>query len=191
MRELLPRWSAWLAVCALAGCTSVVRAPPAPGDPVPVFLLLDARHRGLLLPAADGKGLVEYGFGDWDWYALNEDAWYDVFDTVLWPASGALGRRPTDAADAPSLRARYPWMELHEFAVEREAMEALRGELEAPFAARAADQHFNPRYGMTFVPADDGFWCLFNCNDAAALWLERLGCEVSWVPLRLGLSVKE
>jgi hypothetical protein len=157
---------------------------------VPVFLLQDAHHRGLLLPAADGMGLVAWGFGDWDWYALDHDAWYHAFDTVLCPGGGALGRRPTDAADGPALRARFPWMELHELAVERAAMLALRADLEGQYAARSAEAHFNARYGMTFVPVEPGFWCCFNCNDATAHWLERLGCEVSWVPVKAWLRVE-
>ena len=42
---------------------------------------------------------------------------------------------------------------------------------------------------MSFVRHEDGFWFLYNCNDAVADWLRRLGCAVSWVPIRLDLSV--
>lgn len=175
----------------LVGCTSTITPPPAPRDPVSVFLVLDDRHRGVVMQDAAGTGMVEFGYGDWDWYAQNHDAWYDVFDTILWPTTGTIGRRPTDATSGQDLRARYPWIELHEFAVERDAMVALRGDLESRFAARASEQHYNARYRMTFVPVDDGYWCLFNCNDAVADWLERLGCSVSWVPIRIGLQVAE
>jgi hypothetical protein len=176
------------AVFAAFGCTSTVTPPPAPEDPQAVYLLQDDRHVGLLLPRAPGR-VVEYGFGDWDWYAMERDAWYNVFDTVLWPTQGTLCRRELAAHGAADLRARLPWATVHEFAVERARAGALLLDLDAQFAAHADELHHSARYGMDFVPHDDGYWLFHNCNDVLADWLRRLGCEVSWVPVRLGLAV--
>ena len=44
---------------------------------------------------------------------------------------------------------------------------------------------------MSFVPHEDGYWFLYNCNDVVARWLQELGCSVSWVPIRLDLEVAE
>ena len=44
---------------------------------------------------------------------------------------------------------------------------------------------------MSFVESEDGFWFLYNCNDALADWLRELGCSVSFVPVRLGLSLRD
>ena len=78
-------------IFANAGCVSTIEPPSNPRQPVTVFLQSEARHKGLLLPKAEGR-FVEYGFGDYDWYALEKDRWYYVFDTVLWPTKGTLGR---------------------------------------------------------------------------------------------------
>jgi hypothetical protein len=179
-----------LAAIALAffGCTSTVTRPPVPADPVHVFLIQDDRHLGLVLPRESGR-LVEYGFGDYDWYALGHDAWYCAFDTVLWPTQGTLARRELDAHDGSSLRQRLPWVTVDEIAVERAPMRALLAELDAAFARHADRVHHNAAWGMDFVPHEDGYCCLWNCNDMVADWLERLGCRVSWVPIRLGLVV--
>lgn len=149
---------------------------------------MDDRHRGVVLPRVEG-GFVEYGFGDWDWYAENCDRWYHAFDTVLWPTQGTLGRRLTAARNGDELRARFSWMNLYEIRVDRTKMEALRAELAKTYAKESAREVFNARYGMSFVPCADSYWCLFNCNDAVTVWLRKLGCSVSWVPIRVDLSV--
>lgn len=56
----------------LVGCTSTVTPPAQVGNPTAVLLIRDAMHRGLLLP--NDEGFVEFGFGDWGWYALGNDA---------------------------------------------------------------------------------------------------------------------
>jgi hypothetical protein len=176
-------------VQGLLGCTSTVRPPDSPlADPVTVCLVHDERHRGLVVPWPDG-GFVEYGYGEWRWYAELDDAWYRAFPAVLWPTRGALGRRPSDAPDLDALRLRWSWLQLLPVTVERHRVDALRTRLEAAFAERAAELYHNAAYGFDFVPSEDGFWCLFNCNDAVAEWLEELGCTVSWVPIRTGLEV--
>ena len=45
------------------------------------------------------------------------------------------------------------------------------------------------RFGFKFVPADASYWLPQNCADVVAGWLEELGCEVSWAPVRVGLYV--
>jgi len=54
---------------------------------------------GLVLPTGDpapAPGWVEYGFGEWEWYALGNDAWYRVFPAMrsAYPSEwlGALTR---------------------------------------------------------------------------------------------------
>lgn len=174
---------------AVVGCTSTITPPAAPGaDAITVFLIQDSRHLGLLLPRDDAT-FVEFGYGDWDWYAMEQDSWYHAFDTVLWPTQGTLARREIAARDGAGLQQRVPWATFDAILVARADAHALLGELEARFDRGRDRLHHSVRYGMDFVPDDDGYWCCFNCNDAVADWLRRLGCSVSWVPIRLGLAV--
>ncbi len=178
-----------LATGMVLGCTSTVRVPVSVTDPVVVYLLVDDMHRGLWFPRKNG-GFVEFGFGDWGWYAANQDKWYNVFDTILWPTQGGVGRRVSHARDGASLKREFHWMVFCELRVERGAMVALRGALERLFDQHRDEQVFNDRYGMTFVPVDASYWLCHNCNDELAEWLRRLDCEVSWVPIRLGLELE-
>ena len=173
----------------LVGCTSTVTPPSSPRNPVEVVLIRDAMHRGLLFPSEDG--FVEFGFGDWSWYALGNDAWYHTFATVLWPTQGTLSRREHAAHDQEQARAAMPYAEFVAFAVERQAAEDLRNRLQAAFDARSAERVHQAYLRMDFVPYDGSYWFVANCADACAEWLAELGCEVSWVPIRIDLARAE
>lgn len=168
------------------GCTSTVTPPALVENPTAVLLVRDAMHRGLLLP--NESGYVEFGFGDWSWYALGNDSWYHAFPTVLWPTQGTLSRRQHHAHDLAGARAAMSWAEFESFAVDRQAAERLRDRLEAAFAARASERVHQAYLRMDFVPYDDSYWFLDNCADACAAWLTELGCAVSWVPIRTDLT---
>ena len=173
---------------ALGGCVSSVTAPPAPDDPVHVFLRFEALHRGLILPTESG-GHVEYGFGEHGWYALMKDRWYHVFGTVLIPTGATLGQRFLTAADHEALMAAYPYSKLHTLEVSAARARDLADELAAEYEAHVGSEIYNRAYRLHFVESDDSYWFLYNCNDAMARWLRRLDCSVSFVPIRLGLRV--
>jgi hypothetical protein len=191
------RWLALVLVaapCAVAAtcCTSTVTPPAGVVTPATVFLLREAMHTGIVLPPArEADEYVEFGYGDWSWFALGNDAWYHAFATVLWPTAGALGRRTFGARTADELRARVTWAELQAIDVERDRAHALRGELQRAFDAGLGDARPRPDLGWVFVPDDRSYWFAHNCADVAAAWFEQLGCSVSWAPIRRGLTRAE
>ncbi|MEZ6035849.1 MAG: hypothetical protein R3F29_00110 [Planctomycetota bacterium] len=174
------------------GFTSTVTPPSTLREPVTVMLIRDQLHRGVLLPGASGAGFVEFGVGDWSWYALGREAWYDTFATVLWPTQATLSRRLHRGRDAAAVRAAKPWASFAELQVERADADRLRQRLEAAFAAGAAQRVRSEPLDMEFVPGGEtwpSYWFAANCADACAMWFEELGCGVSWVPLRVDLTV--
>jgi hypothetical protein len=173
----------------IVGCTSTVTPPRDPANPIEVFLLRESMHVGVVLPAATPGSYVEFGFGDWRWYALGEDQWYNVFRTVLWPTQGALCRREFAAGNADELRRAAYWAELSPLVVDGTEVAALRGRLEVICRGRAAQAVARRELGFTFVPSDESYWFLCMCADVAATWLRELGCSVSWVPIRSSLRV--
>jgi hypothetical protein len=175
---------------AVAGCTSTVTPPRDPQAPVTVLIIADEKHRRLCLPDGD-KGYVEFGFGDWSWYALGNDRWYHVFATVLVPTAGTLSRREFAAADPAALRAAAPWAVFQELRVGTAGAEALRLRLEQAFADRAAETVWNGSYRMRFLPWTRKYWFASTCADQLADWLRELGCHVSWVPIRIDLAVAQ
>lgn len=181
-----------LLLALVSGCTSLVTAPQGVADPVEVFVLEEAMHTGLVLPpdpsASGSPGqYVEFGYGDWSWYARGNDAWYDIFSTVLWPTQGTLGRRTFGASTAEELRRRAYWTRLTPVVVSRAQAGELRRRLQQEFDALRKQVVVDRRLGFKFVPFGGAYWLPHNCVDVVAGWLEELGCEVGWAPVRVGL----
>lgn len=180
------------AVASLASCASTVTAPAEVADPVRVFLLEEAMHTGLVLPPTPGASgspeqFVEFGYGDWSWYARGNDAWHDVFSTVLWPTRGTLGRRTFGARTAEELHRRAYWATLTPVVVSRARAAELRHRLQAEFDEARKQVVVDRGLGFKFVPVEGSYWLPHNCADVAARWLEGLGCQVAWAPVRIGL----
>lgn len=191
-RRLWPRvvLTAELAIAllfAIFGWTARVRPPASVATPISVFVVRDELHRGLLLPAPEG-GFVEFGFGDWEWYARAQEQWHRVFATVLWPTRGTLARREHLARDAAALRASMPWASFDEFVVEATEAQRLRARLDAQFAAGNHERVIRSGLRMHFVPWDRDYWFADTCADAVVEWLQELGCRSSWVPLCLDVA---
>lgn len=77
------RWRRWVLAAVVAitllplayGCTSTITPPAKPVEPTTVYLLREAMHTGLVFaPAPGGTEYVEFGYGDWSWFALARDA---------------------------------------------------------------------------------------------------------------------
>ncbi len=176
-----------LVPACLNACVSTITPPADPKDPCSVYLIKNAMHAGIILPDWE-KGFVEYGFGDRDWYALNRDRWYNVFDTVLWPTQGCLGRRKLSRIEIDSLLFSG---KLSRLTVDRAEAGKLLQSLNRRFSRNRSSLVDNSLYGMQFVHDERWFWFLHNCNDAVAEWMESLSCHVSWVPVRTGIRVRD
>lgn len=180
-----------LAALSTAGCNSTIAGPPPPPDPCTVFLLHEALHQGLVLPPSPGEPgrYVEFGFGDWSWFALGNDAWYDVFATVLWPTRGALGRREFDASTPAELVRAANWATLSPIVCSTQKVAELRQRLQAQFDAASAEVVERRDLRFRFVPTAESYWFPNHCADVTARWLEQIGCTVGWAPVRTGLHV--
>lgn len=179
---------ALLAVVAWCGCASTVTPPTDPPDPIVVHLLSTGRHAGVLLPNGDGR-TVEYGYGDWNWYALLRNDWWRAPATVLWPSQGTLGRRYIRDSDLAAMDRSYGGGTLEELRVSRASAERLLAYLDADFAA-GGEPHYNELYDMSFVKHPDEFWGFHDCHDEVAEWLRELECSVGRAPIRTGLRVE-
>ena len=175
-----------------SSCTSLVTPPAVVDDPAVVYVIEEALHTGLVLPptiAAAAERFVEFGFGDWGFYALSDDGCSGASAAVLWPTPGALGRRAFEAADGDELLRQVSWARLTPIVVDRSRVVALRRQLEHAFAVGGEQAVSSRDTGLQFVPSATSYWWPNTCADAAAAWLEQLGCDVAWCPLRIGLYV--
>ncbi len=196
----------------LVGCTTTIRPPTDLQNPVTIALLDHGRHASLLLgpvsrddpstapstaPAATQRtretepadAPVLYAFGDWRYFALGEATFLRGVAAMLWPTPGTLGRKlldPTIAIEDPAV-GRYLGLgveHIYLIQVERAEVAALRARLHEPFASQVDQWVVNPGYAsVTYVPYQDRYSLLYNCNHAVAAWLTALGCEVRSVSI--------
>lgn len=169
-------------------CFSTIRPPAEVQDGVVVYFVEAALHSGVVLPADEPDHWVEFGFGEYAWYAEARDAWYRTFATVLWPTRGTLGCRRFTAGDAETVTRRAWADRVIPVVVERAKARALRARLESLFAEQG-EPVYQARYEMSFVPWQR-YWILNSCHDATVDWFVDLGCSAIWVPVRLGLAVE-
>lgn len=167
---------------------SEVRPPPNAADSVVVRVLATGLHSGLLLPCGDGR-VVEYGYGEWGWYARDECGWWRAPMIALVPSQGAIGRRYLHEADLEAMGGKYGGGTLASIRVPRAAAAGLVARLDAEFAAGGEPYH-NEVYDMSFVRCGERFHVLHECHDETAEWLRELGCEVEGSPIRVGLEVE-
>jgi hypothetical protein len=173
------------ALVVLSGCKTKVVPPPAPHQPVTVFLLDHGRTPSLVLPRGDGT-LVRYAYGHWQWYALRRTDVLTGLGAVLWPSKGALGQgfvRPaaSDESVQDSIRREVPVSvdRLFPIEVDRQSVDRLDGRLDSLCRAPQADRVVNDAYRLTFVEYPEKYWIFHNSNHVVAGWLEELGCQIS------------
>lgn len=179
---------------SLGSCASVVVPPVDVVDPVEVFVLSEAIHTGVLLPPDPGASgnpdqYVEFGFGDWSYYALENDYWFQAVDTVLWPTKGTLCRRTFGVSAAEQLLNLADEIRLQSITVSRKDASRLRRRLQAEFDAARKHVIVNRDSHLKFVPTTYSYWLPYNCVDVAVDWLLELDCKVSWWPIRGSLLV--
>lgn len=182
---MLPRLlTAAVVTMMTCGCTVTIHPPLAPEQPVEVFVIDYGRHSSLLLPDTGGEGLIEFAYGDWNWFALAKDGPLDVFPTLFLPTQGALGRWEWNVEPkAEALKWSIPSEQIHTVTVSGDATTGLLERLEDRFRSNLQTQHKSDLYQLVFVH-DERPYCLLNsCNLITQKWLDELGCETSGIAL--------
>ena len=181
-----------VAATSFSGCTTSIISPADPADPVSVFVLDYGRHSSLLLPDTGTQALVEYAYGDWNWFASDRSEWYDVFPTLFWPTRGALGqRRLYVESNAESVLRVFPCERVLKVTVSAQKANDLSAELHSQFEQHSDTLRYQPLYDLSFVHSETAFHLFHNCNHILADWLRELGCEVRGPAMTADFVVRE
>jgi hypothetical protein len=172
----------WLLLLAaafwLGGCQHVIEPPAAVSNPARVFVIDYGRHASLALPQ-ENETLVEWSWGDWNWYALERTGLAQGAQALFASPRSALARRALAPADDPAeLAARVGAEEVLALTVERERVRALHRQLDARWLRRRDQAVAHPN-GRIFVPDDMQYSLSNNSVHELARWLEALGANVS------------
>lgn len=172
-----------IALLALWGCTTTIIPPPSErvaSDPVRVFLADHGRHSSILLPLDDdGTRMVEYAYGEWRWFALDESGIFHAPRAMLARSTGTLGRRHVGGPFEEDHLSRFLRLEsIYTIIVHRDDAARLRRSLEKQYGAHPDTMVYSERYAMHFVQVDEAYTLRNNCNPVTGRWLEELGCEL-------------
>jgi hypothetical protein len=167
----------------LTGCAATVIPPSDPPDPVTVFLTDYGRHSSILLPAPDGA-LVEWAFGDFDFFARERWRWWDMIRVTFYSPRSTLGCRYVWLpSDVDTLRQELRLPRVQTITVSGPRATALLAQLKSRFEARQDTLIYGPTTELWFVEDPDSYTICSNCNHKTATWLRELGCEVRGWPL--------
>jgi hypothetical protein len=162
--------------------------PAAPRNPVTVHVAEFGFHARLLLP--EGDRWVQYGFGDWDYYARREQTLINGVLALLWPTSGALGRGEVDSVDRFRADSESAGGQLLSFEVSGARVNQLQHSLHSRFEQQIPEgQVYNRVNNLRLVRDDQSYSVLHNSNHELAEWLKVLDCQVEslgfWTDFRL------
>ncbi len=165
---------------AATGCTMNITQPREVNEPVKVYIADYGRHASLVVPAEKGE-MIEFAYGQWDWFALNRNHWWNALYLIMFPAPGTLGMRhlPGEMSDE-ELHSELGAETLYTLRVDRAKALTLSNDLQRVFERRSTSLVKNPTSNMDFVrsPVTYSMW-MENCNTILAEWLERLDCRVT------------
>lgn len=178
----------------IAGCGAIVTPPMNVEEPATVYVLDYGRHTTLLLPAGSGEEehWVEYAYGEWKWFALDETDWTRVFPVMLWPTQGALGRLEWSVEPDDVRRERFVSEEgFIKVDVEAGDAQALLERLNKRYASRAGTYQYGVKSRLHFVHDDASYHLLHNCNHETARWLRELGCDVDGLAILADFRLRQ
>jgi hypothetical protein len=172
----------------LIASPAVIIPPVEPVQPVTVYVVDLGLHSRLVLPD-DEEGLVQYAYGDWRYFALNEQDLGSGIAALLIPTQGTLGRRKYEDVDQLK-QAISDDVTILDFAVARAKARKLQKSLDQRFQQNINTQVFNPVSQMNFVKDDMDYTLYHNSNHELVAWLEDLDCRVEGFVLLADFQVK-
>jgi len=182
---LLEKSNLWLVgfVVLLGGCATKVTPPANPLNPVAVYVTDYGRHSSIVLPMGDGH-LMEYSYGDWDFYALNKYKWYIGASKLFFSDGSGLGRRIlVHPGDDEALHKLLGCKRLLRVDIEQRKVSDLLEELDQRYCARIETMVYNEWCHNYFVKDESHYWLFHTCNAMTGQWLEKLGCKVGGLPV--------
>jgi hypothetical protein len=194
-RALRWRWWAFVLIAltavGLTNCAWQVTPPATVIEPTTVYLTQYGLHTRLALPAAD-EGLIEYGFGEWHYYGLEERSWQSGGRAIFGLGTAARSRhRLATGGEAMKSWKTFNGDQTAVIVVETDAATRLRDRLETSW--NDVREHAVQRKwdGVWVAPTPEARYHLFrNSNHATAQWLRELDCDVRGIPITADFTVE-
>ncbi len=152
--------------------------PPAdPAEPVTIHVADHGLHSRLVLPTGNGE-LIQYAYGDWNYFALNQQDLRNGVAALLLSTQGTLGRRQFSNIAELQQKIQQQDYTLLNLEVEQTKVTQLLKLLDERFNRNIETRIENPQIGLTLVQDDQDYTLLHNSNHELVEWLQYLDCRV-------------
>lgn len=165
----------------LPACTWRIVPPPPSVAEDTVYVSLYGRHTRLALPANDDSRYIEYGFGDWRYYALAERSWTSGVRALFSSQRSAMSRREVNLTRYGNPTAAFFSERTEAVTVPEAEVDELRRELERTWSRSEGAVIDRNHHRYKEVAWD--YSLANNSNRQTAAWLEALGCDIDGFPL--------
>ncbi|MGJ3253026.1 MAG: DUF2459 domain-containing protein [Elainellaceae cyanobacterium] len=179
------------AAVVLIRTPTVIIPPAAPVVPTTVYITDYGFHSRLLLPDGEG-GLVQYAYGDWRYFALNQHGVVDGVAALFAPTPGTLARQ--EFSDLSDLRQVLgsDWQDtLLSISVANADVMELVADLDARFHQNINSRVEGSNSELVFVRDSQTYTIFHNSNHELAAWLDQLNCQVKGFVTWPNFRVKE
>lgn len=187
-----------LAVAAIllqVGCAWRITPPALPegAEASSVYVTSYGRHTRLALPK-DENTVIEYGFGNWEYYALGQRDYLTGLVAIVGLGDATLSRRELPQPQSPIRFAQIAaGARSAEIQVASEQAEVLRLQLDLAWteAEKVGETAYRANEDLHFVQVEDPYHLFHNSNTKVAKWLRQLGCEVEGSPILANFELVE
>ena len=185
------RLIAVMALVLFSGCAWSVKSPPRPTDAAPIYLTDYGRHTSVIMPVND-RHMVEYAYGDWDWFAVGQNSSFSAVRALLFSQGSTLGRRWfVNIDDLDELKRLSGADRVVRLRVPRQRIPRLVEQLDREYTKHIDTIHFNPITHLDHVRSDRHYSAFDNCNNMTARWLRALGCDIGGWTIWSNFTLKD
>ncbi|MFO7726131.1 MAG: hypothetical protein R6V45_11340 [Oceanipulchritudo sp.] len=174
----------------LGGCTWKVIPPEVDGPVTPVIVSAYSKHTRIALPSGESS-FIEFGFGDWNFYALGDTSKGTALQAAFDSEAAALSRRVLPwQGNLDRFRSSAGAVRSEVILVDAQRARTLLESLEAQWNALEGEEVYREWEDLTLRKWDEPYSLMRNSNHRTAAWLQELGCKVRGNPITQDFRVE-
>ncbi|MGF1676473.1 MAG: DUF2459 domain-containing protein [Rivularia sp. (in: cyanobacteria)] len=164
--------------------------PPAdPTEALTIYLADYGWHSRLVLPIGNGE-LIQYAYGDWNYFALNQQDLKNGATALFIPTQSTLGRRKfSNIVELQQIIKQQDYT-LLSLAVAQTKVTQLLQLLDQRFSQNIETSIKNPQTNLTLVKDERKYTVLHNSNHEIVEWLKALDCQIYGFVMWANFQVK-
>ncbi|MGY6530262.1 MAG: DUF2459 domain-containing protein [Cyanobacterium sp.] len=162
---------------------TIIIPPTEPQKPATIYVVDYGFHSRLVLPDRTEK-LIQYAYGDWEYFALGNQDFLTTLKALFIPTQGTLKREKiNNLTTLQAIIEAQPRINLLEIQVAQEKMLKLRANLEHRFRQNIDSKITYNAGRIQFVKDNQDYTMFYNSNHQVVEWLETMECKVKGITI--------